>query len=360
MPDQITTVAQLSGYPLGAVFTDIEGGVWMIDSRNPATGACWMLSPETVRMSAKHVLRKWGPLTPVWRPDQAVGSPKVASKSDSLPSDPDAVGHYRKLPVTVEAIRYTPGTNCAAVAEFLGDDPGDLTCAEEADHEQTEYAIATPEGVMHASPGDYIIRGVHGEFYPIKGSIFRETYVPADTPVIPGQNPTAEAVADALIKYETGGCCGFGTTCGLCDCGKADETPEQTQTRDAMELDRARAVLAAVPEAQNPAQQPSGCLPGPLDEAQRNDHDQHTPQRCAPSEDELAKAVTSGWVEGFDEFGKYGQQFDSAAARAVLTQAQAEALRQAARDWSDWDGLSAPEEWLARRAAAIESGATHG
>ena len=331
MPDQITTVAQLSGYPLGAVFTDIEGGVWMIDSRNPATGACWMLSPETVRMSAKHVLRKWGPLTPVWRPDQAVSSPKVASKSDSLPSDPDVVGRYRTLPVMVEAIRYTPGTNCIAVAEFLGDDPGDLTCAEEADHEQTEYAIATPEGVMHASPGDYIIRGVHGEFYPIKGSIFRETYVPADTPVIPGQNPTAEAVADALIKYETGGCCGFGTTCGLCDCGKADETPEQTQTRDAMELDRARAVLALFPE-----------------------------QRCAPSEDELAKAVTSGWVEGFDEFGKYGPQSDSAAARAVLTQAQAEALRQAARDWSDWDGLSAPEEWLARRAAAIESGATHG
>ena len=65
--------------PPRAVFTDIEGGVWMIDSRNPATGACWMLSPETVRMSAKHVLRKWGPLTPVWRPDQAVGSPKVAS-----------------------------------------------------------------------------------------------------------------------------------------------------------------------------------------------------------------------------------------------------------------------------------------
>ena len=62
MNGQITTAAQLSGYPLGAVFTDIEGGVWMIDSRNPATGACWMLSPETVRMSAKHVLRKWGPL----------------------------------------------------------------------------------------------------------------------------------------------------------------------------------------------------------------------------------------------------------------------------------------------------------
>lgn len=62
------------------------------------------------------------------------------------------------------------------------------------------------------------------------------------------------------------------------------------------------------------------------------------PWLCAPSENELAKAVTSGWVEGFDEFGKYGHQFDSAlAARAVLalfgdqptvTQAKADALRE--------------------------------
>lgn len=45
MPDQITTAAELSGYPLGAVFTDIEGGVWMIDSRNPATRAVLALIP---------------------------------------------------------------------------------------------------------------------------------------------------------------------------------------------------------------------------------------------------------------------------------------------------------------------------
>ena len=233
MPDQITTVAQLSGYPLGAVFTDIEGGVWMIDSRNPATGACWMLSPETVRMSAKHVLRKWGPLTPVWRPDQAVGSPKVASKPDSL--------------------------------------------------------------------------------------------------------PTAEAIADALIRYETSGCCQFGRTCGLCDCGRSDQTAEQRREWDEHQLDRARAVLALIP-----------------------------PQRCAPSEDEVARAIVR--ASGLEWHFNPDDPEDTyrCDARAVLVllgdqptvaQAQAEALRQAARDWSDWDGLSAPEEWLARRADAIESGA---
>lgn len=37
-------------------------------------------------------------------------------------------------------------------------------------------AIDTLEGKMTASPGDVIIRGVKGEFYPCRGDIFRETY----------------------------------------------------------------------------------------------------------------------------------------------------------------------------------------
>lgn len=40
----------------------------------------------------------------------------------------------------------------------------------------TTLAIRTLEGEMVAQPGDWIIRGVQGEFYPIKDSIFRETY----------------------------------------------------------------------------------------------------------------------------------------------------------------------------------------
>ena len=96
------------------------------------------------------------------------------------------------------------------------------------------------------------------------------------------------------------------------------------------------------------------------------------PQRCAPSEDELAKAVTSGWVEGFDEFGKYGPQFDSAlAARAVaklyadqptVAQAKADALREAAMDWTDFDAaaMGTPAAWFRARAAAIEKGAHDG
>lgn len=36
--------------------------------------------------------------------------------------------------------------------------------------------IRTLEGTMAASPGDYIIKGVKGEFYPCKKDIFAQTY----------------------------------------------------------------------------------------------------------------------------------------------------------------------------------------
>jgi hypothetical protein len=38
--------------------------------------------------------------------------------------------------------------------------------------------IATLEGDMTASPGDWIIKGVKGEFYPCKPDIFEATYEP--------------------------------------------------------------------------------------------------------------------------------------------------------------------------------------
>lgn len=40
--------------------------------------------------------------------------------------------------------------------------------------------IATLEGVMTAKCGDYIIRGVQGEFYPCKPDIFEQTYEPVE------------------------------------------------------------------------------------------------------------------------------------------------------------------------------------
>lgn len=40
--------------------------------------------------------------------------------------------------------------------------------------------INTLEGIIHASPGDFIIKGVKDEFYPCKPDIFELTYEPAE------------------------------------------------------------------------------------------------------------------------------------------------------------------------------------
>ncbi|WP_342480024.1 hypothetical protein NST07_20455 [Paenibacillus sp. FSL L8-0340] len=48
----------------------------------------------------------------------------------------------------------------------------------EAYQTDKEMKIETLEGVMTASPGDWIITGVNGEKYPCKPDIFKKTYSP--------------------------------------------------------------------------------------------------------------------------------------------------------------------------------------
>lgn len=44
----------------------------------------------------------------------------------------------------------------------------------------TEQKIETLEGTMTASPGDWIVKGIKGERYPVKPDIFNETYSPVN------------------------------------------------------------------------------------------------------------------------------------------------------------------------------------
>ena len=77
---------------------------------------------------------------------------------------------YRKKPVVVEAVQYT-GSNFSTIKEFA--DGCDRRVAMAFDD---EVMIRTLEGDMIARPGDWIIKGVHGELYPCKPDIFAETY----------------------------------------------------------------------------------------------------------------------------------------------------------------------------------------
>jgi len=51
---------------------------------------------------------------------------------------------------------------------------------EMSEHFGSGIEIATLEGVMRADVGDWIIRGVAGEFYPCKPDIFAATYEPVE------------------------------------------------------------------------------------------------------------------------------------------------------------------------------------
>ncbi len=77
---------------------------------------------------------------------------------------------FRKKPVEIEALRWD-GRDCAPLIEFVGESLGELVPGRYAE-------ILTLEGGMFASPGDWIIRGVVGEFYPCKPDIFALTYEP--------------------------------------------------------------------------------------------------------------------------------------------------------------------------------------
>lgn len=73
---------------------------------------------------------------------------------------------YIKRPVEVEVVEWT-GMNHEEVLSFCGD---------KIAFEFSHLYIKTLEGAMHVSKGDYIIKGVEGEFYPCKPDIFRKTY----------------------------------------------------------------------------------------------------------------------------------------------------------------------------------------
>ncbi len=81
---------------------------------------------------------------------------------------------YRKKPVEVEAMQYTEEKRdevirwCDCQHTSIDEDG--------AEYELENLRIHTLEGKMMARLGDYIIKGVQGEFYPCKPDIFEATY----------------------------------------------------------------------------------------------------------------------------------------------------------------------------------------
>jgi hypothetical protein len=80
------------------------------------------------------------------------------------------VKRYRTKPCEIEAIQWT-GKNLEEIAKFVGD-------ALEPIERRPDYdlKIRTPEGVMKADRYDHIVKGLIGEFYPVKPEAFEKKY----------------------------------------------------------------------------------------------------------------------------------------------------------------------------------------
>ena len=77
---------------------------------------------------------------------------------------------FRKKPVIIDAERYFGDSNFNLIRLFMGND--------ELIHHFGNRVLGIPtlEGMTKVNPGDWIIRGVKGEFHPIKNDIFLATY----------------------------------------------------------------------------------------------------------------------------------------------------------------------------------------
>jgi len=117
---------------------------------------------------------------------------------------------YRKKPVIIDAVQWT-GKNRREMFDFLTQDTFKNETMEISDkhfyidrHNDGGLVIKTLEGEHLATIGDYIIRGVQGEYYPCKEDIFLQTYEKVE------DNPITLSLKDLYVhgngdKNSTGG-----------------------------------------------------------------------------------------------------------------------------------------------------------
>lgn len=84
---------------------------------------------------------------------------------------------FRKKPIVIEARQFV-GERLSETYELAAWCDGRLELSPTEDRMALHPTIEIPtlEGVMVASCGDWIIKGVNGEFYPCKPDIFEKTY----------------------------------------------------------------------------------------------------------------------------------------------------------------------------------------
>lgn len=95
---------------------------------------------------------------------------------------------FKKKPVTIEAKQWNDSTPANEIIDWITDsgETASYYCKDAGACARDEHTIAifTRENLkgeyIHASRGDWVIKGVKGEFYPCKPDIFNETYEAAE------------------------------------------------------------------------------------------------------------------------------------------------------------------------------------
>lgn len=85
---------------------------------------------------------------------------------------------FKKKPVVIEAMQLNHENIYEKIPAWMGDKYDGH--GEVGDEAWLTLEIETLEGLMTANQGDWIIRGVKGEFYPCKPDIFAMTYEAVD------------------------------------------------------------------------------------------------------------------------------------------------------------------------------------
>lgn len=83
---------------------------------------------------------------------------------------------FRKKPIEIEAILWDGSADTAN--SFIGEAFG--VDWEYASQSESAIVIPTLEGRMRGELGDWIVKGIKGEFYPCKPDIFEATYEPVN------------------------------------------------------------------------------------------------------------------------------------------------------------------------------------
>ena len=160
--------------------------VWATDS-----STVWATPQVAVHRSAlPHVGVPHISLAGLRTPSETMNTP-TTSQERTMTTIPQ---RFTKRPITIEAAQLTGDTahwhaiylwveaNTLGSFEPLDVIEGRKPCPPSGvsiDPRDGRFIISTLEGLHWADEGDWIIRGVQGEFYPCKDAIFRETYEPA-------------------------------------------------------------------------------------------------------------------------------------------------------------------------------------